>query len=451
VTDEQQTYRYLTMRYEQDLDRETRRVRRSRETRREADMRTPFRSRPVDELAAEGYVDRSGPSDIYFAPDANVLLSDAFLDTHCFRVAFGGESGETAGLMGLTFEPVSTRGAQVDVAGTLWLDLASSELRFLQYRYVNLAPDVRDDALGGRVAFERMPEGGWIVREWWIRMPRMSRQWDLRGEETITYLSGYREAGGLVLDVQGAGLALGHSLTGAMEGLVQDSTGRPVRGSRVRLVGTEHVAFTDSTGFFRFADLVQGVYDLEVSEAGLERVGYPPTTRTRAVVNGESTLVDVSLPSVRAHLVATCIGAEVLSEWLELARDYPGAGILYGWVVDDPTGLPVPGALVRVLTPTVAFTPGRERSDGGHREGVRLGGVETAETGVIVHQGAVGVGVATDERGFFRVCNLPERHPIVVSVVVDGVESDEVRLRVDEPGGVVEHVIRVGARRQVPR
>ena len=68
------------------------------EQRREGYMLTPFESLPADSLVHYGFVQSDGRDQMYYAPDAGVLLSDPFLDTHCFRLASGRE-----GLVGLAF------------------------------------------------------------------------------------------------------------------------------------------------------------------------------------------------------------------------------------------------------------------------------------------------------------------------------------------------------------
>ena len=47
---------------------------------------------------------RRGIGHVYFAPDARVLLSDAFMEHHCFTVEEGRRENE--GLVGLGFQPV---------------------------------------------------------------------------------------------------------------------------------------------------------------------------------------------------------------------------------------------------------------------------------------------------------------------------------------------------------
>lgn len=91
----------------------------------------PFRSLAVDDLVEGGFVREEGAATLYFAPDARALLSDAFLETHCFGL--DAEAGQVP-RVGLAFWPVPGRG-RPDIAGTLWLDPVTLRLDELEYSY----------------------------------------------------------------------------------------------------------------------------------------------------------------------------------------------------------------------------------------------------------------------------------------------------------------------------
>lgn len=167
-TQDQRLFKYDLVLYERELDLESLRVQSERTRSSSGFSDNPFVSIPVEELAEHGYVQNFRDSTLYHAPDAHILLSDLFLDNHCFQVREGG--GEEEGLVGLAFEPVRERG-QPDVRGVLWLDEQTAELRFLDYHYTGLRMEGPTDEVGGRVEFERLPTGAWIVRRWRIRMP----------------------------------------------------------------------------------------------------------------------------------------------------------------------------------------------------------------------------------------------------------------------------------------
>ena len=196
-------YRYAIRRYERELDARGRRVRseQSRIVRGQV-LATPFRSLDVENLLENGFVRPDGEGSIYYGPDADVLLSDAFLDTHCMSLAEGEDEAE--GLLGLSFEPTENRGVP-DISGVLWLDPVNSELQWLDYRYEFLdVPNSDSERLGGRIRFHGLPNGTWIVREWYIRMPLLQATVDQRrfGQRRVRpRLVGLREEGGLVVRV----------------------------------------------------------------------------------------------------------------------------------------------------------------------------------------------------------------------------------------------------------
>jgi len=165
-------------------------------------QRVPFKSAPAEQLAAQGYVVVDADGWTYYEPDAEVLLSDAFLHTHCFETRIG--RGETDGLVGLAFSPA--RGRKLpDITGTLWIDRRTAELRHLEFSYTRLPERVVEPRAGGRVDFQRMPSGVWIVKEWVIRMPiaeRRRRSVTEGGGESLPTVVGFLERGGNAAEIK---------------------------------------------------------------------------------------------------------------------------------------------------------------------------------------------------------------------------------------------------------
>lgn len=166
--------------------------------------RHPFRSVQADDLAYGGWVQRQGVEGLkFFAPDAEVLLSDSFLSRHCFRLA---RDDLAKNLVGVEFDPRPDRHIP-DISGVLWVDREAAELRSLVYRYENLELPVETEHLGGRVEFDHLPDGGWIVRKWEIRTPlaEIDRQNRAGRREQRIRLTGLRLEGQLVLAVYRTG------------------------------------------------------------------------------------------------------------------------------------------------------------------------------------------------------------------------------------------------------
>ncbi|HEY0020546.1 MAG TPA: carboxypeptidase-like regulatory domain-containing protein [Longimicrobium sp.] len=150
----------------------------------------PFHATPVHRLAQHGYVeDVGGDSLIFHAPDAHTLLSDEFLEQHCFRLREG------RGVIGLEFAPTADR-TLPDVRGVLWMDRQTARLRRLEYTYVNLPYENPDDRLGGELHFEQLPDGAWIVRSWIVSMPRLRREDDRMSVIAVA------EQGGDIIDIR---------------------------------------------------------------------------------------------------------------------------------------------------------------------------------------------------------------------------------------------------------
>ncbi|HEX5724782.1 MAG TPA: carboxypeptidase-like regulatory domain-containing protein, partial [Longimicrobiaceae bacterium] len=161
-------YRFDATRFERALDPYSLTVTREEVTTRADYAGTPYAAASVERLAEHGFVEKGRDRMVFYAPDADVLLSDAFLDTHCFRLAE--HPDRASGLIGLTFEPVPGRRVP-DVEGVVWVDRATAELRSLDYRYTDLELREGDNLAAGRVEFLRLPSGSWIVSRWAIRMP----------------------------------------------------------------------------------------------------------------------------------------------------------------------------------------------------------------------------------------------------------------------------------------
>ncbi|HLL84189.1 MAG TPA: carboxypeptidase-like regulatory domain-containing protein [Longimicrobium sp.] len=288
---------YTIRRFRREMDGATAMTRSAQEDTTRGRSVVPFRSLPPEELARDGYVRREGRENVFFAPDAQVLLSDEFLDGHCFRVVPG--SGAAAGMIGLAFEPV--RGRRLpDVQGTLWLDPASAELRFMEFAYTGLAGIATDEGWGGTVEFDQTGAGTWIVNRWTLRLPVVGRMVDSRGRNLPNARAGVVGISEVGAEVLGVGAP---AAAGVVTGTVFDSTrARPLAGAVVRLAGTGHTATTDAFGAFRIAEVPAGRYEVEFSHPRADSLQWKPVAAEVAVAAGESA-VQLSLPRRAAPVV----------------------------------------------------------------------------------------------------------------------------------------------------
>lgn len=161
--------------------------------------RRPFGGLDAETLTKSGYVVGNETDGWHFyGPDESVFLSDQFAATHCFRIVRDKSHG---GQVGVAFAPVPRRKIS-DIQGTLWVDETTSELRQIDFRYVNAGVIDRFDA-DGFTHFRRMPSGAWIVDEWKIRMPQLQQLPTAGSSLAATagriVLSGYIEEGGGII------------------------------------------------------------------------------------------------------------------------------------------------------------------------------------------------------------------------------------------------------------
>ncbi|HEX6627710.1 MAG TPA: hypothetical protein VF105_07140 [Gemmatimonadaceae bacterium] len=163
------------------------------------EQRNRLARRPVlgiswDQIDTTRRNDASG-IDVFRAPDPASIVADQFVKSHCFAAIRG--YGTETGLTGLEFKP-SRVGGVPELTGVLWLDPKTNALRVLNFDYVNLPIPLRVARTSGRLEFDQLPSGQWIVPRWYIRMPRLAHiaSSDARLASRDS-LIGYQEVGGI--------------------------------------------------------------------------------------------------------------------------------------------------------------------------------------------------------------------------------------------------------------
>ena len=226
----------------------------------------PIRSVSGDSLAKVGYwrrIDDDGTMEFH-GPDAEALLSESFQLGHCFEFVTG--RGDRRGLLGIFFTPRTVK-LTGGIEGTIWIDMGTFELRFVEFRYTNLITIPSNPHIGGAVHFSRHTSGAWIVHRWYVRMPQFptvrAAVSGLGGSETRrAYVHRIIEEGGTLFTPG----AVTSERLGSISGTVMDSTGRrALTGTLVSLSGTPYSVEVDSSGGFRFDSIPPGAYALVAS------------------------------------------------------------------------------------------------------------------------------------------------------------------------------------------
>lgn len=297
----------------------------------------PFASLSADSLSKVGYWhDSPGESVSYHAPDANVLLSDTFLSEHCFTLEDGNPSARP--MVGLAFEPAPSRRLP-DIQGTLWVDASTFELHHVAYRYTRMRES--DDA-HGEVHFARLPDGTWIVRRWFLRMPQYARfttfETAMAGRPdrgiTTTKVHQFVEEGG---DVYVPGVHF-FEQPAVVTGLVQDSAGATLAGAGVRLAGSPHRQEADAQGAFRFDSLPAGSYTLLVEQPGYAALGM--LAANEPVNTEEGVTKNVTLRTANT--------LDVMSRLCDRKPPAKGRSVLRLIVLNAETQRPMPAAPIHL-------------------------------------------------------------------------------------------------------
>ncbi len=440
VTDQEAAgYRFHLRRYERAVELPTARVVQE-EWRSPSTSLRSFQSPPAEELLDRGWeqTDDDGTL-VYFGPDLQVLLSDAFQRAHCLRLRSDPQRPDQ---VGIAFEPVGTESLPA-IRGTLWLDRETVELEELTFHYTRHLydqeiPDPLLELFGGEIEFRALPDGRWVVDQWVLRVPRFQSsgrpaQWRTPTDpELRERLEGIRrvveraprtwqemvtggrllfwEEGGLLARVETAGGAVLPSRDeAALEGVVWDSlqgpgadaARAPLEDAVVRLAGTDVRATTDADGRFRVGVPLEGRYEVTFEHPVMDSLGIPspepvPVTLRPGLVEE----VELALPSRATLLARACEGSPAAE----------GTGIVVGTVLDEALREPVPGAQVMIRP-----------------EAVEEGG-PPADT----------LTTRASADGTFHFCDVPAGTWYEITAGIAGLEGPPRRLMVPAPGRTVE-------------
>jgi hypothetical protein len=251
--------------------------RRGRSTAREG-----FRSVPIAQLEATGFLSPGERHTELLGPTGEIMLDPWFTNTHCMRVLM---NRANPGLIGIWFAPNELRRVP-EIRGVMWLDSASLDLRRIEFEYVNLSGAIAAASHTGEQEFTRLTDGGVIMQRWVIRAPLIEPL-----NRTTVRIAGFEESGGEVLRARRGSAVILDVERGVIEGIVRSSRGITMGGARVALNGTPYETRTDSAGYFRLMDVPAGTYHVVVDH----QEGAAPRRILVRVTHGQHVRVDFSI------------------------------------------------------------------------------------------------------------------------------------------------------------
>jgi hypothetical protein len=380
-----------------------------------------FKSLPADVLARDGYVVSDDSTTSFYAPDADVLLSDRFAATHCLRLE-SPPPGKPH-LIGVSFAPTRERRGVRDIEGTLWLDRASAELRTLQFRYTDLPDLALVAGAGGHVEFLRLGGVTWLVHEWAIRFPRLRpRSRSVDGTSRVTFATDKLElrdiqiTGGQVTRVMRGAEKL-HQWIGPQIALQLASRDAmiPIAAAELTLDGTDYAAKSDEQGMVRLSPVLGGTYLARIKGPLLDSLNIPPLEREVIARLGAT-------PDTMLLMLAE----DVLRKACPPDSTRHGEGLLRG-TVHDVHGNPLSNAVVTATWQSRFYFGAGQKVDN-----------------LNYHEETIGAMTGAD--GSWRLCGVPRGLNMFVRVAADsGTDVQKVGLPETNAFTTVDLVARIEA------
>lgn len=304
----------------------------------------PWRELPADSLRRAGYVIAERDNSVsYFAPGFGVLLSDGFVEDHCFRLTTDPDSST---LIGITFEPSPDRKKLAEIRGTMWVDRSSAELRRLEFGYANVSPEEQQKA-GGAVEFKRVRDGTWLISRWSIRMPVLEQvvQGSLGGFRSEARVSAIKVSGGDLALARRGFDTLWMRPPLVIHGQIRDSlTGAGLASARLSLIGTQAETVADDAGRFTLQGALPGEYAAEIRTRSLDSVN--TAHRTPVMLVDSATSIEIRVPGAQQFVALVCgrspksqstggviLGSLVASD--STSRSFAGTRVTAEWATDE--------------------------------------------------------------------------------------------------------------------
>ena len=266
-------------------------------------------ARSARAFTAGGFARETIGSQELFAPDADVLLDDAFSNAYCFSFATAARARPNQ--VGLSFSPERHPRGRVDIDGTLWIDTVARALTDIEFRYVGLPYYTDDFHPGGRLSFRTMANGVVLIDRWYIRSAVATGAVEQSTPLVVSRneLSAIEIGGELARATWPDGQTW-HAALGTLRVHAVTHSGQPAAGTVVVLPDTHYRGTTDANGDLEIVDLAPGPYSLDVIDSTVFQLGVGIPTRTRFTAARDVAFnTTLLVPTGEDYVVSRCSAA----------------------------------------------------------------------------------------------------------------------------------------------
>jgi hypothetical protein len=275
-----------------------------------ADQTVSFTAvRSAAEFVRDGFRRIAGGQQTLFAPDADILLDDAFARGYCFHLAAPDVARPSEA--GLAFSPASRRRGRVDIEGALWIDTVARALVNIAFHYRGVEEQAERMGAGGYIRFRDVPGGVTMIDRWWLRLvggpagppqPEYERR-AFSAQRTFEV----SEIGGELARAEWRDGTSWSAPLGTLQLTLARANGTIAAGVGVALAGTGYRAISDPAGRVTFAGLVPGPYQVVVVDPLLVPIGV--TLPTPLLFEARRATTDVRklvVPTAESFLAESC-------------------------------------------------------------------------------------------------------------------------------------------------
>jgi hypothetical protein len=275
-----------------------------------ADQTVSFNAvRSAREFVRDGFRTTSGENQTLYAPDADILLDDAFARGYCFHLASPDSARRNEA--GLAFAPANRRRGRVDIEGALWIDTAARALVNIEFHYRGVGEQAELLGAGGYIGFRDVPGGVTMIDRWWLRLVGGAAgppepEWERRAfsQQRMFDVS---EIGGELVRADWRDGTKWEAPLGTLQITMARLDGSVAAGVGAALDGTDYRAISDAAGRVTFAHLVPGPYQVVVVDPLLVPLGVVlPTPVVFAARRATTNVLRLVVPTVESFLAEAC-------------------------------------------------------------------------------------------------------------------------------------------------